>query len=597
MKKTTTLLRAFTVAAMCLAQAATTTAQNINTTAGTGVAGFSGDGGPGSVAQFRNPSYVITDASYNIYIADYLNQRVRKIDASGNISTIAGSSSIGGFGGDGGPATAALLYQPYGIALDPSGNLYISDYINHHIRKVDAAGIITSVAGGGSGGYTGDGGAATAALIKNPTGICTDAAGNVYFAEETNNIIRKITVATGVISTVAGNGTSGYAGDGAAATAAQLQQPKDVAIDAAGNLYIADWLNHRIRKVSTTGIITTICGTGVGAAGADGSLAVVTAIDHPLSVKLDASGNILFYDSWNNRIRKINAAGIVSTVAGNGSYGYSGDGGAATAAKIASCGIFIDATDRIVIADNGNHRIRIVTPAPIVISGTATMCAGNTTTLTASVTGGTWSSSAPTTASVDAAGIVTGIAAGTATISYIATTGTATKDVTVNATPAPITGTPTVCIAATTTLSSATSGGSWISFNPPTASISATGVVTGNIADTVTIAYFFLTGCYTTTIVTVDACTTEISQATQSNSHIDIYPNPAQSTVSISCPNTKGQVHILVTDMLGKDLIHDTHTLQSGVAQLHISDLPAGSYIVKIISENTVATTRLLKTE
>ncbi len=280
-----------------------------------------------------------------------------------------------------------------------------------------------------------------------------------------------------------------------------------MAVDAAGNLYIADFLNNCIRKVNTSGIISTIAGgLGAGFSG-DGGPATSANLSNPISVWIDVDGSIVFSDNGNARIRKINTAGVISTIAGIGSFGYSGDGGPATGAQLRPNGVTTDASGNMYIADGSNHRIRKVTPPPVTVSGTTTVCEGSTTTFTGSVTGGTWSSSSAANATVDAAGVVTGVASGTAIISYIATTGTGTRNVTVFVQPAAISGTTTVCIAATTTLSCATSGGTWASSAPATASVDAAGTVTGVAAGTATISYA-LGSCFVTTTITVDACPT-----------------------------------------------------------------------------------------
>lgn len=502
--KTITKPLAATALAMCCMLFTTRAqAQTINSIAGTGTAGYGGDGGAATLAMLRSPAHVKVDASGNIYIADYLNQRIRKIDASGNISTVAGSSGVGGFAGDGGPATAAQLFQPADVAIDGSGNIYISDYQNRRIRKVNTSGVISTVAGTGVNAYTGDGGPATAAAVGSPVGINTDAAGNVYFADEASHVVRKITVATGIITTLAGTGALGYSGDGGAATAAQLYQPKDVCLDAAGNIYIADYRNHRIRKINSSGTISTCAGGSSAGFSGDGMLAVLAKLNYPYAVTIDPGGNMFITDSWNNRIRRVNAAGVIHTYAGNGTYGFSGDGGAATAAKIGAAGITTDAAGNLYIADEGNHRLRKVNPPAVTISGTASVCIGSTTTLTASVSDGTWSSGTPANATVDAAGVVSGVAAGTAVISYVHYTGTATATVTVNPLPAAITGTAAVCSGSSTTLASTTIGGVWSSGATGTATVDASGNVSGVTGGTATISYT-VAGCSATVELTVN---------------------------------------------------------------------------------------------
>ncbi len=337
-------------------------AATIETVAGNGVQGSSGDGGPATAAQLNRPYGVAADSSGNLYIAGYLSHRIRKVDAlTGNISTFAGTAGAG-YSGDGGAAASAQLNEPYHLALDGAGNLYIADSNNHRIRKVDAAGVITTVAGGGS--SLGDGGAATSARLNLPYGVALDGLGNLYIADTGNHRIRRVDASTGIISTVAGTGASGYSGDGGAAASAQLNLPYDVAVDGAGNIYIADRSNHRIRKVdAATGIISTVAGTGDGAYGGDGGPAAEAQIYDPWGVAVDGSGNLYIADASNHRIRKVDAAGVITTVAGGGSS--LGDGGAAAEAQLNSpFDIAADGAGNLYIADTVNQRVRKVTFPP-----------------------------------------------------------------------------------------------------------------------------------------------------------------------------------------------------------------------------------------
>jgi sugar lactone lactonase YvrE len=343
---------------------------DINTLAGNGTHGYSGDGGAAGSAELNYPWGDAVDSSGNIYIADEENQRIRKITAStGVISTVAGDGQEG-FSGDGGAATSAALYYPVGVAVDGSGNIYIADCDNERIRKVTAStGVITTVAGTGTAGYSGDGGAAISAKLDAPEGVTVDANGNIYIADEANQRIRKVTASTGIITTVAGIGTAGYSGDGGAATSAKLNYPQGVAVDANDDIYIADFQNSRIRKVSaSTGVITTVAGTGAAGYSGDDGAATSAKLDEPEGVAVDALGNIYIADTFNYRIREVTVStGIINTVAGDGSEGYSGDGGAATSAKLNQPrGAAVDAGLNIYISDSYNQRIRAVGgPTPI----------------------------------------------------------------------------------------------------------------------------------------------------------------------------------------------------------------------------------------
>lgn len=338
---------------------------------------YAGDGAAATAAGLWWPSSIAFDASGNMYISDFYNNRVRKVSTSGIITTVAGNGFIsyyplhtGGYSGDGGPATSAELNHPTSVAVDGSGNLYIADQGNGRIRKVSTAGIITTFAGTGTGGALGDGGSATSANIS-PTAICFDGANNMYIADQSNSRIRKINT-SGIISTVAGNGVTGFSGDGFAATAAQLYYPQGVAVDASGNIYIDDVSNNRIRKVNTAGIISTIAGVGTTGFSGDGGPAILAQLflgTVSPGIAVDAAGNVYFSDGANYRIRKINTGGVISTIAGTGVPGYSGDGSVAISAQMKETqGIALNATGNLYIADMYNNvvrKINSVAPASV----------------------------------------------------------------------------------------------------------------------------------------------------------------------------------------------------------------------------------------
>ncbi len=295
------------------------------TIAGVDTAGYSGDCGPATAATLSNPTNVAVSKNGIVYFTDGGNARVRKIDSLGVISTIAGNGTAG-FSGDGGAATAAQLNLPYGIAVDDTGNVYISDFNNYNIRKVNTSGIISTIAGNGSYIYGGDGGPATAAGFS-PASIAISKKGEIYIADAGNLRIRKIDT-LGIMSTIGGNGSSPFAGsgDGGLATDAPIGDPYGVAVDKYGNVYIACRAIHNVRKIDTAGIISIFAGvdstgsTPGGFAG-DGGLAVNASLCAPTAVAVDSSGNVYICDQLNHRVRKVDNAGIINTIAGYGATG------------------------------------------------------------------------------------------------------------------------------------------------------------------------------------------------------------------------------------------------------------------------------------
>src|SRR5437879_6144918 len=295
--------------------------------------GSVGDGGQATGAQLFLPMGATVDATGNLFIADTAHHRIRRVTAgTGIITTVAGTGAMG-FSGDGGPAPSAQLNSPIGVAIDAAGNLFIADASNHRIRRVAAgSGIITTVAGTGAMGFSGDDGLATSAQLNSPIGVAVDAAGDLFIADAYNHRIRRVAVSTGIITTVAGTGESGFSGDGGPATSAQVDTPTGVAIDAVGNLFIADADNHRIRRVAAgTGLITTVAGTGIPGFSDDGSPATRSHLSNPTGIAIDVAGNLFIADTESHRIRRV-AVGTarITTIAGTGIPGFSGDGGPAT---------------------------------------------------------------------------------------------------------------------------------------------------------------------------------------------------------------------------------------------------------------------------
>ncbi len=408
--------------------------QIITTIAGNHIAGYSGDGGPATAARLDGPAHIAIDNHGNILFSEFNNNVIRKIDAAGIISTIAGTGTPG-YSGDGGPATSAYLNGANGFISDNSGNLFFADEYNNVIRKIDASGIITTVAGDGGMGYGGDGGPATAAKLYHPTGVIIDGSGRILIADILNNRVRSVST-SGIITTIAGTGVAGYSGDGGPASAAELNNPGNFSIDSYGNLFVTDQQSQRIRKIDPSGIITTVAGSGVMGYGGDGSPATTADLHYPSMTAGDNSGNLCINDSYNNRIRMVNASGIISTIAGSSYAGYSGDGGPATAAELNQpWGITFDVCGNLYITDAFNHVVRKVTyftsmPA---ITGPSSILAGSPISYSIAASGGTWTSSTSSVATVNpSTGVVTGIAGGVDTITYANMCGTATFVITVH---------------------------------------------------------------------------------------------------------------------------------------------------------------------
>ena len=335
--------------------------QTIVTSVGDGTPGYTGDGAWGNSCELNHPfgiAYVNWKGA-NIAVADRGNNVVRVMSTYKEVMfTIAGTGTAS-FSGDGGPASAAALNAPAGVAYDQYGNIYIGDAGNNRVRKIDQAGIITTFAGTGANGFGGDGGPATDAALSGPRGIAADSSGNIYIADPGNNRIRRVNK-FGIISTFAGTNTEGYNGDGGPATAAQLNTPYGVATDIPGDVYIADVDNERIRKVNSSGTISTIAGNGIAGYGGDFGPATAAALNEPTGI---AVGYEVIYiaDAWNGRIRAIDKYGIITTIAGNGTLGYSGDGGPAYMAALNDpYGVAV--VGGIYIADYSNNRIRYVAP-------------------------------------------------------------------------------------------------------------------------------------------------------------------------------------------------------------------------------------------
>jgi DNA-binding beta-propeller fold protein YncE len=311
------------------------------------------------------PEAMAFDREGNLFVSDCPAHRIWMIDAAGDVSLVAGieaSGLNGGFSGDGGPAIDAGLGCPAGLAFDPEGDLVFADHANDRIRMIDPAGIITTIAGHGpagvdAGGYTGDGGPATAARLSEPIGIAFDGAGNLFFTDRDNHVIRMID-RRGIITTIAGTGEAGSDGDGGPAIDAELDQPYYLIVERDGTIIVADSGAACVRKIDPDGTIMTIAGTGEPGFSGDGGPATDARMIEPYGLAVDDAGDL--YVSERNRVRMIDPNGTIMTIAGTGEPGFSGDGGPAIAARIEPYGLAIDGGGDLYIADGGNGRVRVV---------------------------------------------------------------------------------------------------------------------------------------------------------------------------------------------------------------------------------------------
>lgn len=335
----------------------------IETYGGTGTAGYGGDGGPVTAASFNMPSSITVDLQGNIFVADTNNHRIRKIDLTGLVTTFAGTGVAGSLGDKGQAANAQLNYPAY-ISADGAGNLLIADTMNHKIRSVTPNGIITTVAGAGTAGSSGDGGGASTALLNEPRGVTADPAGNIFISDSGNNRIRKVALgANRIITTFAGTGEAGYSGDGAAAISAMINHPIGITVDTGGNIMFADSKNHRIRRINPiNGKIETYAGNGTAAYAGDFGSASAASLNEPSGLYSSPSSDLYVVDTLNHRVRRISSASrVITTVAGSGTPDYLGDGGLATLGSMNSpMGAILDSVGNLVIADTGNNVLREV---------------------------------------------------------------------------------------------------------------------------------------------------------------------------------------------------------------------------------------------
>lgn len=684
-------------------------AQIINTVAGDGGIGYTGDSVLSIAARLAYPLGIALDNANNIYIGDNGNCRIRKINTTtGIITTIAGTG-VAGYSGDGGPASNAKINEPHEIAFDIIGNLYFADHRNNCVRKIDTSGIISTIAGTGIAGYSGDGGPATSARINRPWGITTAENKCIYITEELGFRVRKID-SFGIITTVAGNGIGGLPGDGGLATNGCLIRPMGITTDASGNLYIADQSHYRVRKVNSSGLINSIAGGAIAGYSGDSGPATAALLNSPTAVALNTAGEVFISDIQNNCIRKIDAAGIITTISGNGTSGFSGDGGTATAALLYQPGqIAITSSGAIYFCDAANGRIRIIqnnyvphfthgvfqsltacpgtvgidtqlqaidanpwqpltwslvtapahgvamagytslslgsllTPAGLTytpdigytgpdtfkvrvtdgslsdttiicvnvhavphtsgITGRDSVCVGATIVLADTATGGTWASTGGVTVAGSA---VTGIAPGTATVTYTITNdcGTATATKTITVLPSPdagnVAGADTLCPGDTATLIANIPGGSWTSANTAIASISAGGRVhalaTGRdtVRYTITNGYCSATALHYLYVQPFTACNTGIEALQHTtNETIEIAPNPSNGncTVWLKSPITQ-QATLIITNAIG---IKVKHAIINTNEPITIAlDQPAGIYYISVSSASGMYMSKMM---
>lgn len=635
MKKLSALIT-FTVLAFAVNSSS---AQTISTYAGTGSAGYSGSGGPATSAVIYHPHGCTIDAAGNFYFGDYENNCVRKITPAGIITTLAGTGTAG-YSSDGTMATAASIYHPFDVAVDASGTVYFTEVVNHIVRKIDAAGQLVTVAGVyGVSGSSGDGGPATAAHFTNPSGIAVDASGNVFVVDQYSHCVRKINT-SGIISTIAGTGTVSFSGDGGPATAATLSYPNFINIDNSGNLLLTDNGNHRIRQITPAGIISTIIGNGSTSFSGDGGPATAASLQYPGSAFMDAAGNIWVADNLHNRIRKVNAAGIVSSVAGNGTAGYSGDGGPATAAKInGAVDVVVDAAGSFYISDFSNNRIRKVampvsTDNPPMYTDTAhmLMACENTEMITVpsleasdADTGQTETYSilmAPlhgtvlglpfstiSTGGVFSPAIITYAPAsmyyGVDSFSVMVSDGTLADTQLFHVTvlpnnPGTIAGADTLCIGDTATMSNYIDGGFWGAGALSLSTISTGGLYTALAAGTDTVFYNLPNLCnagitsHIVTILTAEACASLDVKGQPAMEKISIFPNPNRGVFTIKgLSGLSANSSVIITDLAGRKIagypagtnaqIQLTAGLNAGVYLVVIEGGEHGHTVLKMI--------------
>lgn len=531
-------------------------AQFITTFAGNYSLGhtYTGDGGAATAAGCSDIFDVKVDGSGNVYFSEANNNVIRKVNTAGIISTFAGNgymagvgSGAGGYTGDGGPATDAELDEPTGMTIDAAGNVYFVDYRNGVVRKVNTAGIISTFAGHFGSGASGDGGPATNATLQSPFGLAIDAAGNVYIGVSTG--VRMVNT-SGIISTFAGNGTIGYSGDSGPATSAQFWGVSGMVFDASGNLFVADKQNNLVRKINTSRIVTTVAGNNVLGYSGDGGPATAAQLHWPIYVALDPTGNLLIADWWNSVIRKVNNIGIISTIAGNGSLGFSGDGGPAGDASFHwSCAMAYDAVGRLYIADQLNNVVRRVDTTSDNFPAFSSTGAGRISICSDSIS----------------VNLDTLLAAIDLDMGQ-------TEKWTVRRPPfnGTLAGFP---------YSLTSSGGSLyplgLSYTPVTGFSGLDSFVI-EVSDSIAVAV-------TTIFVTVNNCSLDVNSITRDGSDIAVYPNPSSGNFTIEFPISGSKAYCTISDLLGRTVAANIVETKSGKnIKYTFTGIPSGQYILKV---------------